>query len=600
MGCGGAASPVVGIVGAAAGQGFTAPNAIEVSWTAVDVPGYNSPGIGSLTIGGDPPSVPGIPFNMPNSPFVAGGGNISPLNTGTVPTFAGGDPGFGLPPQPGAFTEIAPSGTPGIDDVTVPDPPDIEPLPDLPTVADADLPDLLPLDIPVFAQEFPDATGIVIPSNTFDFVEADYTSDVIDKTTTELMRMLDGELIIPDEVWTQIFEQGADREEVSGAKLITEATDDWAARGWAAPSGVLDKRIREARQSVQNSRNTLARDTTIKRAEHEIESIKYAIAQGVAFETMLIGLHNSIQDRALKAAELSVTIAIQLMNAQIAIYNAELQAYQTAANVFKSLLDAEIVKVEIYKAEIQAASLVIDVDKAKIEAYKAQIEGLNLLVELHNNQIAGINAQVALDKLRVDAFKSQVDVYVAQVGAWSTEWDGYKAATQAETAKAQVFSARAQAYAAEVGGYEAGVRAAAVKVEADAKTIEIDIARMSADATRFAAAVSGQAARAKSIADTYNAQMAGYSASAAFGAAQARAFEAELNASVADAKAAATAGIEGARIAASQADAQSRAIVSAAETTAKIEAQLAASQLGQFSAIASHSASSTDSFSYSC
>ena len=571
---------------------------VTSGWEIINVPAYEPPDINSLTIGSNPPKVPNIPFGSVDAPYQAPGGTITPPDAGLAPVLDAIPPNIYEPTKPGNLDATRPGDVPTVRDPTIPDAPIIV-LPDVPNVSDVLLPDAIELNIPLWDLELPTA-DLPIPENTFNFSEALYSSEVLTETTSEILRMLNGGVGIPDAVWQQIFEKGADLEERNGSKLIEEATTDWAARGWASPGGLLDKRIREARQSVNNARNTLARDVTIKRADAELENLKYAIAQGIALEGMLIQLHNSIQDRAIRAAEIEMQIEIQIINARIAIFNTDLAAYQTASEVFKTLVESEVARLEGVRLEIESAGLQIDIDKNRIQVYLGEIQGLSLAIDLHNSQIEGVKAIVEVDKTRVDAYESQVRSYGEIVRAWATEWDGYKAVMDGQKVKGDIYESEVRAFSANTGAYKTRVDAEGIRVSAESEILRLNISRMNADVGRYSAQVQYEVGKSAATADVYKTIMTGYQAQASYVASQARAYEAELNAHVASARASATAGIEGARVSAAQSDAIGRANVAAQETVARVTAQMAASQYGQYNYRLSASGNVNESLSYDC
>ncbi|RLC11312.1 MAG: hypothetical protein DRI24_18965 [Deltaproteobacteria bacterium] len=569
------------------------------SWIPVEVPQYKPPTLEDLPLGAEPPAVPDIPFANPRQPYLAGDASITPPQFDAPPVLDATPPSIYEPPQPEDFTGERPGDAPEVSDVVVPEAPIIV-VPEPPIISDIILPELLDLDLPVFDGQMPDGSDIIAPHNTFNFTEEEYNSDVLDKTTSEILRMLDGGVGIPDTTWQLILQQGAEREEQSGSKLVEEATTEWASRGWSAPGGVLNMQIREAQQKVFMARNTLAREVTIKESEMELENLKYAIAQGIALDTMLIGLHNSAQDRGLKAAEIGVRISIDIMNAKISLYNAELAAYQASAMVYKTMIDAEMAKVEIYKAEIEGVTLLLEADKTKIEAYNAYIRGLSMIVELHNSQVQTVLAEVEIEKARIDAYKSRVEAYSEEVRAWGLEWDGYKAAWDGQLSKAGIYKTTVDAYASEVAGYASVAKVEEIKIDAEKSTITLDIERMKSDTARYSSEVNYQSERADATAKTYTAQMAGYSAKAQYDGNKVKVYEARLQGDIANARATSSAAIENARIVASQLEAIQKINASMEETKSNIEAQIQASTIGQFSSRTSFSSSLQTGYSYNC
>lgn len=571
---------------------------ITNKWKIIDLPSYNPPDIQSLTIGEEPPEIPHIDFGTVPGIYQPPFGTIKPPVLGKKPTLDADKPTFYEPDQPEDLDAKKPGDAPTVGDVVIPKAPEII-LPDVPQLSEITIPKTPELKLPTWDEKLP-TSDLVVPENEFYFDEDPYASDVLTKTTSEILRMLNGGVGIPDSVWQQIFEKGADLEEQSAGKMIEEVTDDWVARGWSSPGGVMDKRIREARQTINHARNSLARDVTIKHAEAELDNLKYAIAQGLALETMMIGLHNSVIDRRLRAAELKVSLDVQIINAKIAIFNAELAAYQTSASVFEVLVRAEISRLELFKAEIEAVGLIVDVDKLRIDSYVAQVTGLGLAIDIHNAQLEGVKTIVEVDKIRTDAYRSEVMAYSEMVRSYVAEWDGYKAVMDGQIAKSDVFKSQVLAFSAEVDAYGAEISAEETRINAESKILDSDIERMKADTDRYSADIRYLAEKSSATAQVYSTRMDGYRAKAAYVSSQADAYKAEMMAHVAISETAITSAMEGARIAAAQADAMGKANVSAQETMARVYAQINASIYGQRSINLGASASGSAVFKYDC
>lgn len=566
---------------------------IAGGWALAQIPPYIPPAVSTIDLGSEPDEIPDIPINSVGGIYKAPVYTIAPPNVGTAPPFDVDDITIYEPAKPGDLSVTNPGDAPIVTAKDIPLAPDLV-FPPAPDIGDVLIPPDPIITLPTFDAVAP-TVDVILPQNSFSFIEEQYSSDVLDKTTSEILRMLNGGVGIPEAVWQQIFEKGADLEERNGLKLIEEATNEWASKGWASPGGVLDRRIQEARQAIQTARNTLARDTTIKRADAELENLKYAVAQGIALEGMLIQLHNSYYDRALKAAEIDMQIKLQLVNASIAILNAELDLYRVSAEVFKTLVEAELATLEIFKAQIEAAGLQVAIDKGLVDLYIAQLQGLNTEVALHNAQIAGVQAAVDVDKARVATYATEVDAYKAKVGAWATEWQGYTAVMEGQKAKASIYESEVKAFASETEAYTSKVMAESARVDAEAKSLQTGIEYMRADAQRFSAEVQLALGEVATKADLYKTQMEGYKTKAAFGSAKVQAYTAEIDAHIRNAKNASDLNTEEARINAAQIDAMSRANLAAQETYARINAQIHASLIGQYHA----SASVSDGVSYS-
>ena len=83
----------------------------------------------------------------------------------------------------------------------------------------------------------------------------------------------------------------------------------------------------------------------------------------------------------------------------------ELEIYKTYAAAFESRVRAELAKAEIFKTELDGQRL-IEFNLQKVELYKAQLAGINTAVDVYRAELDAVKTQVEADGLQIQNFKS--------------------------------------------------------------------------------------------------------------------------------------------------------------------------------------------------
>lgn len=146
-----------------------------------------------------------------------------------------------------------------------------------------------------------------------------------------------------------IWQRGRERELIELARRESEAVNNYASRGFMLPSGVLTNQLSAIRQDVANKAATFNRDVVIKEQEIRIESVKFAVEQGIRlrlgvitalvdFIRARIALHTLTKDRA------------------SAFVDAERALFQNAAAYYNALIDRARLELEEDRLNIARAT----------------------------------------------------------------------------------------------------------------------------------------------------------------------------------------------------------------------------------------------------
>lgn len=550
------------------------------------------------------PSIPDRPnlsdafdFDVPDDP---GFTDVSVPSFGSAPTFNKEAPTLSFSGKPAPFSGQVPDDAPELFPLTLPDSPDIE-FPELPTFESLNLP--APPDItehtfnetrPIFNEEVPDA------DKEFDYAFTEYSSALLDQTRDEVSRMLQGGTGLPPAIEQMIFDRSRGREDSTAEKAVMEAMDEYGARGFSLPSGIMDARVREARQRNQEQSNALNRELTIQVHQAEIENLRFAVQQGIALENILTQLHIQSEQIQLQAAQTVVQLALDVFRARVEVYNAEVQAYRADAEVFAQLIRAEISKVEVYRAQLEGERVKGELNQQKLDLYRSRLESLNTLVAVYTSEVNAANTVAQTNETLIRGYASRIDAFRSEVQAKESEFNAWSASIQGELGKIQGYEAETRAFSARTSAYEAGVRAESMEPQIKIERERLKAQQFQARIEGARAEIAAESERVRSLASLYNADASIYAASGQVAASEAdantRQFQAKLQERIATSEQA----LKNAELEINQLVSLTQQVVQSKQGASQAASQLAAASWSAINASASISerGSATNSWGY--
>lgn len=444
------------------------------------------------------PADPGAaPWSQDDEP-VADRLNLTEAPRDTIPL----PPTLNFGNGPGSFTGVAPT-KPTLTTVTVPD---------APVLATVARPDLIELDIPEYVPVvIPEFEGIrptrdfASPINTFVFDEPEYQLAVLNDTKAAILRMLNGDEGYSAPVEQAIFDRAMGREERDAQRAVEESYHDAANRGFDRPPGATAARVAEVRQGVLERRATLSRETMLRADDTQRENLRLAIAQGIALEQTLIGLHNSIYDRLLQAQQTAVRVAIDVFNAEVASFNADQQAYATDAQVYRDRIAAAQQQVDIFRALVEAEKAKADINRELVNAYEAEIRAGLAEVEKYRALVDAKRVESDINSQRIEAFRAEVQAFVGLVDAWGREWDGYRTRTQAEAEKLRAWEIGVNAFTSRIGAWSETQRTEIAKGQFYLSEKDLDLRGYLALLQKFDSALRAETARVGATSEAFQA-----------------------------------------------------------------------------------------------
>lgn len=464
---------------------------------------------------------------------------ITPPEVGSAPD----DPGEGnalfpaLPdePEPGTLGVLVLDDAPAYDlvapllaDIALPDPFDallpqapvlnevatpVEPdfsLPAVPTLLGLNLPSAPTLDLPLFTDEAPAAPDA--PDARFVWVEVAYASDQLATLNSRLLSLVNGEsTALAPEIEEALWQRDCDAEALTTHQAVAGALQMSAARGFAIPGGQLVRLVQQAIAASANRDTDNSRRIMAEQAQLEQTNFQFAFGAAVQFESRLIEHFNQVQARALDSAKFTVSALIELFNAQVNLYQADVQAFGAKAEVFKTRLQAALAQLDVYKAELEGQKVIGELNVQMAQQYSAQIEGVKALAEVFRARVEAVTLTVQTNRNRSSLYRAQIEGYAAQVKANTLGVQGYLSQLQGEQAKTQIVSEQISGYTSRVQAFRALTDAKLSEATLQFRQLQefpVELYRGRIDA--FQAQVSAEAQRLSARAAIFNARVDGY------------------------------------------------------------------------------------------
>ena len=301
-----------------------------------------------------------------------------------------------------------------------PDAPTIGVIPDVPTFAPIDfpIPPILDLDQifnGVRPEDIPPLTSLIHP---FNYVEEEYQwsyKDTIDKVVEEWLGTPESWFTLPQQYEQAIFERDKNRAYVEKENAINNALIQYSQRGFSIPDGQLSYVMTNLERELNNTLSDRSREIAFEQAKLALDNARQAFGLAVQYEQLLVSQDNSSKDRILDASKFASEFSLGVAKVYIDWYNAQVALYLADIQVYTGLLQAEMIKLEVYKTELEAISLQVRINQQTLDLYIATIDSYLKQVELYTAQIQANSLILEQNKLRIEQFTEEVQAWVAQI-----------------------------------------------------------------------------------------------------------------------------------------------------------------------------------------
>jgi len=462
----------------------------------------------------DEPSRPdGLDFANINRPEEPTFEDVAAPVLPDAPEFTAERPDINYPAKPGELSAQVPS-SPDLNDINLPDAPSFN-LPAEPSLLAIDIPAAPEIDLPTFdgvLPTVPDSPSVA----AFSFTEPEYVSSLLSALQTLLESWVGGASTgLSTSVEQAIFDRARAREDMAADRERQEIIRSFSSSGFPAPPGVMQEALRDAARVAADKVSAINRDITVQIAELEQANRRFAIERSVQLEGVLIERASGVANRALEAARITVTSAIELYQAIVARYQAQLAGFQAQAAVFETLVRAAIAKLEVYRSQLEGQRLLGDLNESAVKVYQARVQAVLSVIESYKAQVGAAEVASNINRNIIGRFAEEVNAYRAQVDAKSSEYDAYAKQLTAEVTKLDGYRADADVFRSRIDGYESLVRARTLEKETEYKIKQenpLNLFRTRIDA--FTSLVRSEADRVQALATTYGADINKYAATA--------------------------------------------------------------------------------------
>jgi len=408
----------------------------------------------------------------PNAPPDAVLGAVADLVIDDVPVLSTAEPVFNPVAPPTKFTKSAPVAT-AIPDRTFPDAPGYT-LPTVPVARVLTLPTAPSLLTVNFEGILP--TALASPPNVdFVFTEQDYQSMLLDGLNDKLLNLVlnTQQTGLSPAIEQQIWDRGRERTAAVTQGAIDNIDRMFARSGWTLPQGDQVRSIYKAQEQQTAEDIAESRSIAIAQADLEQKNFQFAFTQALGLETQLINLHNSTQQRAFDAAKYLIEAAISLYQVQVAYFNGNVTLYTAQAQVYRDRIQGELVKLEIYKTELEGQKLINELNAQDVVRYTAQIEAVVAIFGLYKDELEAVKIQIEADGLKVQQFEANIRAFAEEIHAKALEYDGYKTELSGEEIKATTYKAVVEGFGKRIDAFTSVTDARVKKLDSDIK-VNID------------------------------------------------------------------------------------------------------------------------------
>ncbi len=450
------------------------------------------------------PTIPELGITIPNAPNLSYF-NVNKVSLPTAPT----SPGINIPTAPTADAVTKP-GKPEITQPNYPTTPTIT-YPETPSIVEADLPSAPTIDFGTFDEPLPtDLDNLTEPDKEFSFEEEALAYGVMSDVESRVSGDLSGGYGIEPDDELALWNRMQEREQEGMVALTTDLIDKEAQRGLARPSGAMFDSIDRARKEALSKISSANREIALKRSELYVANRQHAIEKAVNLSDIYVRYWSGKQERKLKAAQMTVELAIALFNAKVGLAQARLEKYKAAADVYKAVIQTEAVKVNVYEVQVRAALGKTEVEKLKVAIYESRLKALNTVIETYKVQMEAAEIASKIEALKIDIFRAEITAYAEEIRANTAKFQLFESQVRGELAKVNVYQADVQAYqaTAQAKRIKADINIAEARADVEVQSQLLDSYRTQVQAADIK--MRGDIAEVDALIKQYAAETSGY------------------------------------------------------------------------------------------
>lgn len=258
-----------------------------------------------------------------------------------------------------------------------------------------------------------DITDGIIPPDLPDLSDLDFSDVALPgdrDLDQEMVAVLKARLIpliqnggtgLDPEVEQAIWDRAKERIEAENEQAFKEATEGWAARGFAMPPGMLAGAAMEARDRASQKLMDLNNDILIQSSELAQKVLFFSIESGISLQGMINQVFTTLWQGDIALFDAQIRKAIADVEAQASLFGASRNVYDAMVRKYAAELDARTRKV--------TADLDAQVRVAGLKAQYYDAEGRRYAAEL-DAKIRSFLGEVEAGRANLEADGRQMDV----------------------------------------------------------------------------------------------------------------------------------------------------------------------------------------------
>lgn len=453
---------------------MNAPEKPDVSITQPNAPSVPTDDIGFIS-GPSVPTLQDVSVEMVDFPSLSAS---SPTISQLTP------PSVTWPDDPGAGPELQ--------TITSPDAPVLT-FPDAPSLDTISIPDAPAYSIPTFDPSGRPTDDLTPPSNVFVYDEPEYVSPLRDELQSKILTDLEqGGTGLGDQVEQAMWQRAISRMDDELDKRLRDIDSDWAARGFDMPPAMMAALRQEAMNDINKRQADTNRDITVEQARLARDQAQFILDRGLQMEKALADHFNITAQRSFEVARSAAEFAVNIFNAKVSAFNAKLARYQADVAAYREQVQGEMAKIQAFREELEGKRIKAEVQNQLIALYQAQLGAVQTKADVYKAQVEAAAMEAEIEKLKIDRFRSEIEAYTSRVQANTSRYQAYQSEVEAQRTRVELYGQQVQAYGTEVQAkkteFEGRLQAAQLVIEENKNKLaeyEAEINQYNAELTAY-------------------------------------------------------------------------------------------------------------------
>lgn len=168
---------------------------------------------------------------------------------------------------------------------------------------------------------------------------------ISDQLCSTLALMMSGEIALSDAAVQAMRDKARDEADRQATQAERTATDEWAARGFSMPAGVLDYKIATIRAEAWDKKGSLNRDIFVEEEKFALQSQQFGVSEAVKYEDIT-------RNKATQLFETARQNVVAAFGFNESTAKLRLDEWRAQVDVFKTFVEAEKVRIDAVLAPL--------------------------------------------------------------------------------------------------------------------------------------------------------------------------------------------------------------------------------------------------------